>query len=144
MTTRHNMQRPAIERNDQPDAHVRFRVLWGIYILVILALGLGRTIEKVVRDSGGLPSRYGPALGATVIAIGVAGYALSKPVGRRWLWRVVLVLAFLGMLALFALECIVLLTDDAPWRIHAMIIAGSVLLIPAQIALYRYVMRWPA
>jgi len=119
------------------------RMLWGTYVVLILALGVGRTIEKILADSGGLLSRYGPAAGAVVVAIGVAGYALSRRIGWRWMWQGVFVLTLLGCAGLLALEFIVITTDDAPWRIHLMILAGAVLLVPAQFALFRYAFRQP-
>ena len=51
--------------------------IWSLYILSVLALGIGRTAEKIVKDSGGLLSRYGPLLGAMVIAVGIVGYISS-------------------------------------------------------------------
>jgi len=116
---------------------------WCAYALVALALGVGRTIEKIIDDSGGLLSRYGPALGATLVAVGVLGYAFRAPIGRAWIWKMVFVLAILGCLGLVALELITLLTGDAPLRIHAMIVGGAALLVPAQIALHRYAFRRP-
>ena len=34
------------------------RSFWSLYILGVLAFGFGRTAEKIMKDSGGLLSRY--------------------------------------------------------------------------------------
>ena len=120
------------------------RTLWSLYTLGVLALGFGRTVEKIMRDSGGLPSRYGPVLGAVGVAIGVVGYLSSRPIGRAWVWKGIFVLSAVGTAGLLGLEVILLRSYDAPWRIHAMTLAGAVLLAPAVIALYRYAFRSPA
>jgi len=119
------------------------RYLWWAYVLCVLTLGIGRTTEKIMRDSGGFQSRYGPAIGAIVVAVGVIGYLIHKPIISKWIWRIVLVLTVLAMFGLIALEIITATAAHAPLRIHALIIAGVVLLIPAQAALYRYAIRSP-
>jgi len=118
-------------------------LLWCAYAVVAVALGMGRTIEKVLDDSGGIQSRYGPAAGAIVVGIGVIGYALRAPIGWAWVWRIVFVLAILGCVGLLALDLNILLTSDAPLRIHAMILGGAALLVPAQIGLFRYAFQSP-
>lgn len=119
------------------------RYLWWAYILCILTLGIGRTTEKILRDSGGLQSRYAPALGAVVVATGILGYMTKKPIISLWIWRIVLVLVVLAMFGLIALEIITATVAPAPWHIHALIVSGIVLLIPAQAMLYRYTFRSP-
>jgi hypothetical protein len=119
-------------------------MLWSLYTLGVLAPGFGRTVERIMRDSGGLPSRYGPMLGAVVVAVGVVGYLSSRPVGRAWVWKGVFALSAVGAAGLLGLEVILLQSYDAPWRIHAMTLAGAVLLAPAVNALYRYAFRSPA
>ncbi len=117
--------------------------MWCVYAVVAVALGMGRTIEKVLDDSGGIPSRFGPAAGAIVVGVGVIGYATRAPIGWAWVWKFVFALAILGCVGLIALEVVTLLTSDAPLRIHAMILAGAALLVPAQIGLFRYAFRSP-
>jgi len=118
-------------------------LVWCAYAAAVVALGMGRTIEKVLDDSGGIQSRYGPAAGAIVVGIGVIGYAIRVPIGWAWIWRVIFVLAILGCVGLLALGVHILLTSDAPLRIHAMILGGAVLLVPAQIGLLRYAFQSP-
>ena len=120
------------------------RAFWSLYILSVLALGFGRTAEKVVKDSGGLLSRYGPLLGAIVIAVGVVGYLSSRPIGRAWVWKGVFVLTIVGVAGLLALEAVLLRLHAPSARIHAMTLAAAMLLAAAIPALHRYAFRSPA
>ncbi len=120
------------------------RAFWSLYLLSVLGLGFGRTAEKVVHDSGGLLSRYGPLLGAIVIAVGVVAYLSSRPVGRAWVWKGVFILTVVGVAGLLALEAILLRLYAPSARIHAMTLAAAVLLAPAIAALHRYAFRSPA
>lgn len=117
------------------------RAFWSLYLLSVLGLGFARTAEKVVQDSGGLLSRYGPMLGAIVIAVGVVAYLSSRPVGRAWVWKTICMLTVVGVAALLALELILLRLHTAPARLHAMTLAAAVLLAPAIAALHRYAFR---
>ncbi|AMY12329.1 hypothetical protein LuPra_05602 [Luteitalea pratensis] len=120
------------------------RAFWSLYILSVLALGFGRTAEKVVKDSGGLLSRYGPLLGAIVIAVGVVGYLSSRPIGRAWVWKGVFVLTIVGVAGLLALEAVLLRLHAPTARIHAMTLAAAMLLAAAIPALHRDAFRSPA
>lgn len=119
------------------------KTLWSFYLLAILTLGVGRTIEKMARDSGGFGSRYGPAIGAIAFAIGVAGHVWGRRIGHQLIWRAVFALSLLASPGLLFLEVTLLMGDGAPIRIHAIILTGVLLLVPGQVALYRYGFRRP-
>jgi len=114
------------------------RTAWTLYAALLLALGFGRTIERIVTDHGGFQSRFWPSFGPAVVALGVLGHAWSLRLGPRAIWRAVFAVACVAPLGLLAFEVVVIVYDDAPLFVHAWIIGGAVLLIPAPVALYRY------
>ena len=114
------------------------RWLWLLYIMAILAVGVGRSIEKVITNTGGLTSRYGPGFAAIIIAIGIIGLAWQLRIGRAWMWASVCVLGCGASLGLLVLEVIIILGSGAPLRIHAMIIGGVALSVPGLAGLFTY------
>jgi|GEM_PF-6056041 len=122
---------------------ISFRLAWALYLVAVFTIGFGRTIEKIVRDSGGFWSRYGPALGAFVAALGVAGWLIGKPIGWRVLWAAIFGLSVLAAVGMLALEELLVTGWDAPLRIHGLVLAGVLLLVPTQWALWRYSFRSP-
>lgn len=113
------------------------RAIWIVYAVLLLALGAGRTIEKVVADSGGFMSRYGPALGGGVVAAGVVAHCLaSNRVGAR-VWAALFALTLVAALGLLVLEATLLTVSSAPARVHGLVVGGALLLLPALIAFAR-------
>lgn len=117
------------------------RALWTIYALALAGLGLARTIEKITRDSGGFPSRYGPALGALTVAVGVIAYAWKRPIARAWVWKSVFILLCLAQLGLLTLLGFQIAIDGGPAHVLALIGGAIALAIPSQVALWRYGFR---
>ena len=120
----------------------RIGALWWLYAGVLVAVGLGRMTERIARESGGFESRYGPPIGATILAISVCCAARRKPAGRARMWGVVLLATYTCTVGLLALEFL-LLRNGAPMRIHALTLGGAALLVPAQFVLDRFVFRSP-
>jgi len=112
------------------------RAAWALYFVVVLALGFGRTAEKIARDSGGLLSRYGPAVGAVALVAIVIAARSGRAVGPRPLWYPTFALLLLGSVGLAVLEAVIVVRAPAPWPIHAMIIGAILLLVPAQSAVW--------
>jgi len=118
------------------------RIGWWLYSVALIAIGCGRMVERMMHDAGGPPSRFGPVLGALVLAVGVVGYAHRRPLGARWIWSGVLALSCLATAGLLWLEYMEFQTG-APYRVHALLVGAAAFLIPAQIALHQYVFRRP-
>ena len=114
------------------------RGLWWVYSAIVLAVGFGRTGQKILTDTGGPPSRYGPALGASVVASAVLISLSGRALGPRWAWIVVFALLVHGSLGLMFLEAVILFGGSAPAPIHALVVGGVVLALPAQVRLWRH------
>jgi len=117
---------------------MRARLLWTIYCVAVLGIGIGRTVEKMMRDSGGIQGRYGPAAGAIVVVVLTLVARRSRAVGPRAVWGAAFALLVLGGLGLLALTVITLMSGSAPPRVHALLLGGALLCVPAQVAVYRY------
>lgn len=121
----------------------RSRLLWFIYVIAIAALGIGHAIEKIASDAGGPSSRYGPLIGALLIAIGIVGLARGVRIGRRWMWVLVTVLAGLATCGLVLLE-VMTLKNGAPILVHLQIVLAIVLTAIGAIGMHRYALGPPS
>ena len=63
------------------------KYLWSIYVSLLLILGIGRMVQKIITETGGFGSRYGPLLLAAIVALGVLGYVFQRPIARHWVWK---------------------------------------------------------
>ncbi|GAB4193480.1 MAG: hypothetical protein Tsb002_23970 [Wenzhouxiangellaceae bacterium] len=120
---------------------------WWLYVAITLSLGYGQTIRKLVTDTGGIVSRFGPAIAATILAAGIVALLLEKPILRRWFWKGVfatLVVSSVAALSfglyLFAIQGLV------SWP-TLLLLGGAIYLIPGEVQLYRYAfgnwVSWP-
>jgi hypothetical protein len=96
-------------------------------------------LERLIKDSGGVWSQFGPAIGTTILAIGVIFWINNKAFLNAWVWRVVHASLAFGQLlgVLFA----VYLAGIGVYTAAGLVLSFSVLLIPAYFALYRYSYR---
>ena len=96
-------------------------------------------LERLIKDSGGFWSQFGPAIGTTILAIGVIFWINNKAFLNAWVWRVVHASLAFGQLlgVLFA----VYLAGIGVYAAAGLALSFSVLLIPAYFALYRYSYR---
>jgi len=115
------------------------RGFWWIYSFVLCAIGYGRMFERIIKDSGGSWSQFGPPIAAMVLAIGMLGWLHNRTLLNVWAWRGAHAFLVLGQLlaALFV-------TYLAVFGVYApatLILAFAAILIPASIALFRYSYR---
>jgi hypothetical protein len=113
-------------------------IAWWLYAATTLALGYGQMIRKIVSDTGGIPSRYGPPVVATIVTAGVIAWLVRRPLLRQWVWKLVFgVLVVASGVGLgFGLYLLLVLSLDS-WSV-VLLISGAVYLVPAEIQLYRY------
>ena len=114
----------------------RHRWVAPLYGGVIVALGLGQMIRKVVSDTGGFGSRYALVLLGAVVTIGLVARSRGIRLGSPWLWRVVLLVALVGLGVMLAVE---------GSRVMAgLCLGGAALLAPGWAGLWDYGFRSPA
>ncbi len=118
---------------------VKSQWYWWLYIAVICAVGYGRMFERLVRDSGGFSSQFGPPIGAMILAVGLVCWLKNKAFLNVWVWRAVHVCVIL--VQVLAVVFAAYLAGIGVYAPAALILSISVLLIPAYIALSRYSYR---
>ena len=115
---------------------------WSLYVGVLLALGLGRMAEKIITETGGFGSRYGPAILAVTLAIGVLGQVAQKPIARRWIWVTIFWLLAIvsGGLSILAVSQLL----ERSYRMAGLILGILLMLSPGLWHLFRYAHRSPS
>ena len=118
------------------------KYLWSIYAGLLLVLGFGRMAQKIITETGGFGSRYGPVLVAMIIALGVLGYVFHRPIARPWVWKVVfwlLAIASVGMVIL----AVYLFFSVGPgsYNVVGLLMGLLVVLLPGQWQLFGYAYR---
>jgi len=116
----------------------RTNILWWLYVVTTLGLGYGQMIRKIMSDTGGIASRFGPPAAATIVAVGIAAMLYRQPLLRRWLWKGVfslLVVASVG--AVFLGAYLLLIEGVTSWNV-ALLFGLAIYAVPCEIQLHRY------
>lgn len=115
------------------------RIYHWFYISLLLALPVGRLIQKVTVDSGGFASRYLPIIIAMLLISAYVGCVLKKPILNRYFWRSFFYffsLISLGALC-FALYLIISFGSSVIIKV-ALIMLGLVIIFPALLSMNQY------
>ena len=115
------------------------KYVWSIYIGLLLGLGFVRMGQKILTETGGFGSRYGPLILAAILALGVFGAVFQKPLARRWVWKAVFWLLAISSVGLFVLAVYVL--SGGAYQPAGLILGILVVLLPGQWQLFGYVYR---
>ena len=118
------------------------KLAWYAYCVLLLLLGYGRLLERILIESGGVWSRYGPPLAATIVCAGIVAWLRDKPLAFRWLWRIAHLLLIAALLALGIYGGILLSIRTTTGAVSLLVTA--IALLPAGVALYRYAWKSPA
>ena len=114
-------------------------MFWWLYSAAICAVGFGRMLERLVIESGGFWSQFGPLIAAVVLAAGIIGWLDGRRLLNVWLWRILhLCLVFAQLLAVLYATYIGVFGIYLP---AALVFALATFLLPASIALFRYAYR---
>lgn len=113
-------------------------MVW-VYCVVLVAGGLAQMLRKVLTDTGGFGSRYAALLLAVLVSIGVLARVRRRALGSPWIWRALLGLLGLVVLALmgFSIQGVL----DQSWSLVGLCLGGVALLAPAGIWLWDYSYR---
>ena len=112
---------------------------WWLYIAVLCAIGLGRMFERLVKDSGGLSSQFGPPIGVMILGLGMICWLKNTSFLNVWVWRGVHVCVIL--VQLLAVVFAAYLAGTGAYAPAALVLSFSVFLMPATNALYQYSYR---
>lgn len=116
----------------------RANIGWWVYVATTLALGYGQMIRKIMSDTGGMASRFGPAVAVTVISIGIVATLLNKPILRQGFWKAVFVLIVFSSIVALGFALYLLLAQNlVSWTV-LILMGGAVYLVPGEIKLHRY------
>ena len=121
------------------------KYLWFIYAGLLLVLGFGRMVQKIVTETGGFGSRYGPVLVAMVIALGVIGYVFHRPIAWNWVWKgvfwlVAIAIVGMGVVAVYLLFSV----GSGSYNVVGLLVGLLVILLPGQRQLFGYAYRSPS
>lgn len=115
------------------------KYVWFVYIGLLLLLSFERMAQKIITETGGFGSRYGPVMVAAIIAVGVLGYVFQKPIARRWVWKAVFWLLAIASVGLFALGVYLLFTGS--YQPAGLTLGILLLLLPGQWQVFGYAYR---
>lgn len=115
---------------------------WKVYLLLLLLLGYGQMLRKILSDTGGFSSRYGAAIVVTIIIFVLMAKLRRVALGKLWMWKTLFVALAIGcaVMALFS----VYLGIAGVFLPAGLLIAGAVLLLPALRELFLYSYRSPS
>lgn len=115
---------------------------WWVYAAVVIAAAGARLIERIQVGAGGSVSRFGPLFGAIILAVAVVAWRLRRAVMSVWLWRAVH--AVVGLTVLMGLSYSAYLFAMTVPGPASVVLAATLLLLPASWALHHYSYRAPA
>ncbi|WP_146129608.1 hypothetical protein [Alteromonas alba] len=113
------------------------RLTQWMYILVLLLPAILRLAEKLLSQTGGIASRYGPLMAMGLLAIGYIVAARRSPVVNRVFWRCSFWLLS-ALLSLTGVYGFILLAFASNITAGAVLLLTAVIAIPALSSLYRY------
>jgi len=120
------------------------KLSWNVYLFTLLSMGLARTMERIVHDSGGIASQYLPVFCCSIFSIGVYGAINNKPLLNLWFWKCFYMFSIMMSisLSLFALY-LALVADGSSLLWSGIIIFVLLFIIPAQIKIKDYSFKSP-
>lgn len=113
-------------------------MVW-VYCAVLVAAGFAQLLRKVLADTGGFGSRYSGLLIAVLVSIGLLARARRRAIGSPWIWRGLLGLLALVVLALIGFSIQGVLGQS--WSMVGLCLGGVALLAPGGIWLWDYSYR---
>lgn len=122
------------------NTHEKLHLWHGMYSLLLMALALGRLVQKITTDSGGLASRYLPIFVVVLLTTGFIGYISKTPIFNRVFWLCIFWCIIIADIALLSYALYFLL-GQMNLLIVSILLTLLLVTLPAQIALYRYSKR---
>lgn len=115
------------------------------YVFLLMAFAVGRLVQKLMADSGGIASRFGPVILAVLLVTGFIGYTKQCPILKRWFWRVIFIVLAFASAGLVVLALYLILTvGSTQYAISGVIVLSLALAYPALYAMYQYAFCLPS
>jgi hypothetical protein len=109
------------------------------YMVTLLVPALLQLVHKVLSNTGGFASRYGPLLVMLILVAGYLGHYRGIAILRRCVWQFCfLLIVVLTSCALFFVAYSMISRAGAMGPI-LMMLAAIILTLPAQVTLYHYI-----
>jgi hypothetical protein len=116
---------------------------WLSYSVLLLVLAYGDLCRKLLTDTGGIASRYLPALAITLVVAGITGYCRNKGLFSQHLWRTLFKLLMLASCIVMFMMGWWFLSGEQPFSKLLALTVTLLLLSPAEHVLYRYSFESP-
>ena len=108
------------------------RYIWHFYILLLLAFGVARLVERLLKDSGGFASQYLPLILSVIFSLGVDDSINQKPLLKLWFWKSFYWLSLIMSMSLVTLAAYLLVVGSSLlWS--AFIVLAVTYIITAQV-----------
>jgi hypothetical protein len=116
------------------------RYIWHFYILLLLAFGVARLVERLLKDSGGFASQYLPLILSVIFSLGVDDSINQKPLLKLWFWKSFYWLSLIMSMSLVTLAAYLLVVGSSLlWS--AFIVLAVTYIITAQVKIRIYVFK---
>ena len=116
------------------------RYIWHFYILLLLAFGVQRLVERLLKDSGGFASQYLPLILSVIFSLGVDDSINQKPLLKLWFWKSFYWLSLIMSMSLVTLAAYLLVVGSSLlWS--AFIVLAVTYIITAQVKIRIYVFK---
>ena len=116
------------------------RYIWHFYILLLLAFGVARLVERLLKDSGGFASQYLPLILSVIFSLGVDDSINQKPLLKLWFWKSFYSLSLIMSMSLVTLAAYLLVVGSSLlWS--AFIVLAVTYIITAQVKIRIYVFK---
>jgi len=117
---------------------------WNIYIFTLLCMGVARTAERLIHDSGGLASQYLPVILCSIFSLGVYGAVNKKILLNIRFWQCFYMFSIMMSisLSLFAFY-LAFSVGGSSLLWPAVIVFVILFIIPAQIKIKEYSFKSP-
>ena len=112
-----------------------------LYGGVVIAIGVGQMMRKMMTDTGGFGSRYALVLFGAIVTVGLVARSYGRGFGSPWLWRAVFLVLILVLLALLGFG--VTMAMGGSWPTAGLCLGGAVLLAPAGAGIGDYAFASP-
>lgn len=114
---------------------------WKSYLVLLLLLGYGQLLRKLITDTGGPASRYSAAIVATLIVCALIAKSRNMALGSNLIWKAVFSILTLScaLAMLFALY----LGISGVYLSAGLLMLAGLVLIPALQQLYLYSFKSP-
>lgn len=117
----------------------KHRYWYWLYLLCLIVIASVHTLEKIMTNSGGLMSRFGPVVMVLIIGYGIYGYVNQQRLLTRGIWRTLFgCLAVLWGSASLLMVYLVFIANPSHLQALLILTFGLLIILPALIGLYRY------